>query len=95
MLYFQHIICIFATYNLNLCAIYLYLQYIIFYLQYIQGPTNKMLGVQITGVYVSGMSNNYTFGHEMGRRGSPRAHTLGKWSYGAKYHFKIGFGTQN
>ena len=78
MLYLQHIIYIFATYNLNLCAIYLYLQYIIFYLQYIQGPKNQISCVQITDVYVYGMSKIYTFGDEMGRRGSPRAHTLGK-----------------
>ena len=38
---------------------------------------------------------NYSFGSEMGRRGSPRAHTLGKRSYGAQDHFKIGPGAQN
>ena len=31
----------------------------------------------------------------MGRRGSPRAHTLGKRSHGAQDHFKIGPGAQN
>ena len=41
------------------------------------------------------MSKIREFGHEMGRRGSPRAHTLGKRSYGAQDHFKIGFGAQN
>ena len=29
------------------------------------------------------------FGHKMGRRGSPRAHTLGKWSHGPQDHFKM------
>ena len=62
MLYLQHIICIFATYNLNLCAIYLYLQYIIFYLQYIRGPTNQISCVQITDVYVYGISKNILLG---------------------------------
>ena len=64
-------------------------------MQYIQGPNNHILFVQITDVYVYVMFKNYTFGDEMGRRGSPRAHTLGKWSYGAQDHFKIGFGTQH
>ncbi len=54
-----------------------------------------MFGVQIADVYVSGMSQNHSFGHKMGRRGSPRAHTLGKRSYRAQDHFKIGSGAQN
>ena len=31
----------------------------------------------------------------MGRRGSPRAHTLGKRSHGVQDHYKIGPGAQN
>ena len=32
---------------------------------------------------------------KMGRRGSPRAHTLGKWSHGPQDHFKIAPGPRN
>ncbi len=77
----MHHICVFATHNSCL--------------QRIRNPKMKILGVQITDVYVSGMSQNHSFGHEMGRRGSPQAHTLGKRSYGPQDHFKIGFGAQN
>ena len=42
----KHIICIFETYNLYLCGIYLYLQYIIFCLQYIQRRIIESLGVR-------------------------------------------------
>ena len=44
--YLQHIIYIFATYNLDLCGIYLYLQHIFLSLQYIQGPKIQNLGAQ-------------------------------------------------
>ena len=49
----------------------------------------------MTDVCVWGRSESDGFGHEMGRRGSPRAHTLGKRSYGVQDHFKIGPGAQN
>ena len=35
------------------------------------------------------------FGHFWGRRGSPRAHTLGKRSHEVHEPFEIGFGPQN
>ncbi len=41
-------------------------------------------------IFVGGKIN--VFRLEMGRRGSPRAHTLGKWSHEPRDHFQIGFG---
>ena len=50
---------------------------------------NQDFRCPITDVCVLGRSQNDGFGSEMGRRGSPRAHTLGKWSHGPQDPFKI------
>ncbi len=54
------------------------------------GSKNEEFRCPITDVRFLGRSKNHGFGHEMGRRGSPRAHTLGKRSHGAQDRFKIG-----
>ena len=45
-MYLQHTRCIFATYNLDLCGIFLHLQHIFLCLQYIQGPKIQILGAR-------------------------------------------------
>ena len=45
-MYLQHTHCIFATYNLDLCGIFLNLQHIFLCLQYIQGPKIQILGAR-------------------------------------------------
>ena len=44
----QPIIYVFATYNICLCTMFLYLQHINLYIQYTKGPTNRILYVRIS-----------------------------------------------
>ena len=79
----QHIIYVFATYNICLCTMFLYLQRINLYFQYIQCPKNQILWVRASLQNVKFRD----FGHFWGRRGSPRADTLGKRRHGLQEGF--------
>ena len=70
---------------------FLHLQHINLYSQYIQGPKNQILWVRASLQNV----NFRDFGHFWGRHGSPRAHTLGKRSHAAHEPFQIGLGPHN
>ena len=52
----------------------LYLKYADLHAHYIRGPKNQIVCARTSLIDVIFCN----FGHEMGRRGSPRAHTLGK-----------------
>ena len=70
---------------------FLYLQYIDPNVHALGGPKSQILHVAIS-------LQNVTFrhfGHEMGPRGSPRAHTLSGRSPALPDHFYIGPGPQN
>ena len=70
---------------------FLYLQYINLKVHVIGGPKNQILCVAIN---LQNVTFRY-FGHEMGPRGSPRAHTLSGRSHALPDHFYIGPGPQN
>ena len=74
IVYLQYIIYLFDTYNPDLWTIFTYLQYIHIQSQYMPGPKNQIVCVRTSLQNV----NFQDFGHFWGRRGSPRAHTLGK-----------------
>ena len=69
---------------------FLYLQHINLYIQYTKGQQNRILCVRISLQNVKFQG----FGHFWGRRGSPRAHTLGKWRHEVHEPFYIGLGPQ-
>ena len=74
------------------CRPTVYSRVIALYMQHVHLNVHGLGGQKNQTFYVAINLQNVTFrsfGNEMGRRGSPRAHTLSGWSHAAPDHFKI------